>query len=168
MFIWPAMPTIGRDNGVSMGVYDYGVATLKYCYISAGSKGWLNSYLSNFCVFISLTCFYHFFTASLVFSCASKLGPPFSPPHVALHLLPSYGHLVLLLSLLFLSCCIPSVSIFTALMSPLAASAWNFFSNYSTIAFRVFFSSSSLLCTAARTSLQIYPSSNSTFQLCMF
>jgi hypothetical protein len=32
------MPTIGGDNGVSMGGYDYGVATLKYCYISAGSK----------------------------------------------------------------------------------------------------------------------------------
>jgi hypothetical protein len=44
MFVWPALPTIGGDNGVSMGRYDYGVATLKYCYISAGSKGWLNSY----------------------------------------------------------------------------------------------------------------------------
>jgi hypothetical protein len=33
------MPKIGGDNGVSMGGYDYGVATLKYCYISAGSKG---------------------------------------------------------------------------------------------------------------------------------
>jgi hypothetical protein len=33
------MPTIGGDNGVSMGGYDYGVAPLKYYYISAGSKG---------------------------------------------------------------------------------------------------------------------------------
>jgi hypothetical protein len=32
-------PTIGGDNRVSMGGYDFGVATLKYCYISAGSKG---------------------------------------------------------------------------------------------------------------------------------
>jgi hypothetical protein len=39
MFVYPAMPTIGRDTGVSMSGYDYGVATLKYCYISAGSKG---------------------------------------------------------------------------------------------------------------------------------
>jgi hypothetical protein len=38
------MPTIGGDNGVSMGEYDYGVATLKYCYILAGSKDPLNSY----------------------------------------------------------------------------------------------------------------------------
>jgi hypothetical protein len=38
------MSTIGGDNGVSMGGYNYGVATLKYCYISAGSKGRLNSY----------------------------------------------------------------------------------------------------------------------------
>ena len=44
MFIRPAMSTIGGDNGVSMGGYNYGVATLKYCYISAGSKGRLNSY----------------------------------------------------------------------------------------------------------------------------
>jgi hypothetical protein len=28
MFVRPAMPTIGKDNGVSMGGYDYGVATL--------------------------------------------------------------------------------------------------------------------------------------------
>ncbi len=38
------MHTIGGDNGVSMDGYDYGVATLKYCYISAGSKEPLNSY----------------------------------------------------------------------------------------------------------------------------
>ncbi len=39
------MPTIGRNNGVSMVRYDYGVvATLKYCYILAGSKDPLNSY----------------------------------------------------------------------------------------------------------------------------
>jgi hypothetical protein len=38
------MPTINGDNGVSMGGYDYGVATLKYCYILAGSKDPLNSY----------------------------------------------------------------------------------------------------------------------------
>jgi hypothetical protein len=44
MFIRPAMPTIGGDNGVSMDGDDYGVATIKYCYISAGSKGRLNSY----------------------------------------------------------------------------------------------------------------------------
>jgi hypothetical protein len=42
----PAIPTIGRGNGVSMGGYDYGVATLKYYYISAGSKDPLNSYVS--------------------------------------------------------------------------------------------------------------------------
>jgi hypothetical protein len=28
MFIRPAMPTIGRDNGVTVGGYDYGMATL--------------------------------------------------------------------------------------------------------------------------------------------
>jgi hypothetical protein len=44
MFIWPAMPTIGGDNGVSMGGYDNGVATLKYCYILVGSKDPLNLY----------------------------------------------------------------------------------------------------------------------------
>ncbi len=38
MFIWPAMPKIGGDNGVSMGGYDYGVATLKYCDIFGGLK----------------------------------------------------------------------------------------------------------------------------------
>ncbi len=37
------MPTIGGDNGVSMGGYNYGVATLKYCYILAGTKDPLNS-----------------------------------------------------------------------------------------------------------------------------
>jgi hypothetical protein len=38
------MPTTGGDDGVSMGGYDYGVAILKYCYISAGSKDPLNLY----------------------------------------------------------------------------------------------------------------------------
>jgi hypothetical protein len=47
------MSIIGGDNGVSMGGYDYGVATLKYCNISAGSKDPPKSYSGNnvCCVF---------------------------------------------------------------------------------------------------------------------
>jgi hypothetical protein len=39
MLVSHAMPTIGGDNEVSIGGYNNGVATLKYCYISAGSQG---------------------------------------------------------------------------------------------------------------------------------
>ncbi len=45
------MPTIGKDNGVSIGKYNNMVAILKYCYISAGSKECLNLYLLLYLLF---------------------------------------------------------------------------------------------------------------------